>query len=88
MRLIASALVVSIIVSSGCGPTTESASETPALSAEQQETEATRILETARDLEKKGQSQAAVAAYRHIVRSFPTTPQARKAGGRLKSLPH
>jgi hypothetical protein len=60
----------------------------PALTAEKQEAEAARVFEVAQKLETERRPQAAVAAYRHILRDFPKTPHGKKASDRIKILQH
>lgn len=86
VRLLWSAFFISIFASFGCGATGP-APPSPGMTAEQKEVEAARVFEVAQKLEKERQSKAAVAAYRHILRNFPETAHAKKAGARIKVHP-
>lgn len=47
---------------------------------------ADRDLNIAKNLDKSGKIDAAVAAYRAVVKNYPDSPQAARAASRLKTL--
>jgi hypothetical protein len=86
VRRVAGLVLAAAAACLGCGQGAPAPTAAP-LSAAQQEAEAARVFALAQGLEKERKTADAVAAYRHIVRSFPQAPHAKQAAARLKRMP-
>jgi TolA-binding protein len=80
MRLIAILCLFLVSLMTGCEG---AGSQAPPVSAAKSKLEADRVLAIAHELEEKGETKKAFAAYHQIVRNFPETPSGRKALERI-----